>query len=110
MDAARADAEAARAEIDEETVTLQAELEAAQAGVSSGETRLRLLTTQVIPSAGATVEAVLRSYRVGQAPFLNVLAAEDSLFRAELEAAMVAAEHLTHLVMLEQLMLTEDPQ
>jgi outer membrane protein, heavy metal efflux system len=109
-DAARADADAARAELAEETVALEADLEAAQAGVVSGETRLRLLTTQVIPSARATVEAVLRSYRVGQAPFLNVLAAEDSLYRAELEAAMVAAEHLTHLVMLQQLLLKEDAQ
>jgi cobalt-zinc-cadmium efflux system outer membrane protein len=109
-DAARADADAARAEVAEETVALEAELEAAQAGVASGETRLRLLTTQVIPSARATVEAVLRSYRVGQAPFLNVLAAEDSLYRAELDAAMVAAEHLTHLVILEQLLLKEDAQ
>lgn len=106
--AARADAEAARAELAEETVALEAELEAAHAAVGGGETRLRLLTTQVIPSAWATVEAVLRSYRVGQAPFLNVLAAEDSFYRAGLEAAMVAAEHLTHLVMLEQLLLTED--
>jgi cobalt-zinc-cadmium efflux system outer membrane protein len=109
-DAARADADAARAEVAEETVALKAEMEAAQAGVASGETRLRLLTTQVIPSARATVEAVLRSYRVGQAPFLNVLAAEDSLYRAELDAAMVAAEHLTHLVILEQLLLKEDAQ
>ncbi len=109
-DAARADADAARAELAEETVALEAELEAAHAGFASGETRLHLLTTQVIPSAWATVEAVLRSYRVGQAPFLNVLAAEDSFYRAELEAAMVAAEHLTHLVILEQLLLTEDAQ
>jgi outer membrane protein TolC len=109
-DAARADAEAARAELAGETVALEAELEAAQAAVASGETRLRLLTTQVIPSAWATVEAVLRSYRVGQAPFLNVLAAEDSFYRAELDAAMVAAEHLTHLVMLEQLLLKEEAQ
>lgn len=107
-DAARADADAARAELDQETVTLEAELQAVQAGVASGETRLRLLTTQVIPSAWATVEAVLRSYRVGQAPFLNVLAAEDSLYRARLDAARVAAEHLTHLVMLEQLLLREE--
>ena len=107
-DAARADADAARAELDQEAVTLEAEVQAAQARVGSGETRLRLLTTQVIPSAWATVEAVLRSYRVGQAPFLNVLAAEDSLYRAQLDAAMVAAEHLTHLVMLEQLLLRED--
>ena len=109
-DAARADADAARAELAEETAALGAELEATQAAVASGEIRLRLLTTQVIPSAFTTVEAVLRSYRVGQAPFLNVLAAEDSLYRAELEAAMLAAEHLTHLVMLEQLLLTEDTQ
>jgi outer membrane protein, heavy metal efflux system len=109
-DAARAEADAARAELAKETVALEAELETAQAGVASGETRLRLLTTQVIPSAFATVEAVLRSYRVGQAPFLNVLAAEDSRYRAELEAAMVAAEHLTHLVVLEQLLLREDAQ
>jgi cobalt-zinc-cadmium efflux system outer membrane protein len=103
-DAARADADAARAELAEETVTLEAELQAALAGVGSRETRLRLLMTQVIPSGRASVDAVLRSYRVGQAPFLTVLAAEDSLYRAELEAAMVAAEHLTHLVMLQQLL------
>ncbi len=109
-DAARADADAARAELAEETVALEAELQATQAGVASGETRLRLLTTQVIPSARATVDAVLRSYRVGQAPFLNVLAAEDSLYRAELDAVMVAAQHLAHLVMLEQLLLREDAQ
>jgi outer membrane protein, heavy metal efflux system len=107
-DAARADADAARAELVEETLALETDLEVARAGIASGEARLRLLITQVIPSAGATVEAVLRSYRVGQAPFLNVLAAEDSFYRAELEATMVASEHLTHLVMLEQLLLRED--
>jgi cobalt-zinc-cadmium efflux system outer membrane protein len=107
-DAARADAEAARAELAEETVTLEAELEAVRAGVATGTARLRLLITQVIPSGAATVEAVLRGYRVGQVPFLNVLAAEDSLYRAALEAVMVAAEHLTHLVMLQQLLEGED--
>ena len=107
-DAARADADAARAQLDEETLALEAEVQTAQAGIASGEARLGLLTTQVIPSAWATVEAVLRSYQVGQAPFLNVLAAEDSLYRAQLDAAMVAAEHLTHLVMLEQLLLREE--
>ena len=104
-DAARADADAARAALEEERAGLDADLGIALAGITSGETRLRLLTTQVIPAAEATVEAVLRGYRVGQAPFLNVLAAEDSLYRAQLDAAMVAAEHLTHLVMLEQLLL-----
>jgi hypothetical protein len=53
------------------------------------------------------VEAVLRSYRSAQAPFLNVLAAEDSFYRAQLDAARAAAEHLTHLVMLEQLLSRE---
>jgi outer membrane protein TolC len=107
-EAARADADAARAELGEETAALAAELEAAEAAVTSGEARLRLLTTQVVPSAGATVEAVLRSYRLGQAPFLNVLAAEDSLYHAELDAVMVAAGYLTHIVVLEQLLLKED--
>jgi outer membrane protein, heavy metal efflux system len=107
-DAARADADAARAALEEERAALDADVSTALAGVTSGETRLRLLTTQVIPAAEATVEAVLRSYRVGQAPFLNVLAAEDSLYRAQLDAAMVAAAHLTHLVMLEQLLLREE--
>jgi cobalt-zinc-cadmium efflux system outer membrane protein len=106
-DAARADADAARADLAEETAALQAEVEAARAAVASGEHRLRLLTRQVVPSAQATVEAVLRSYRSAQAPFLNVLAAEDSFYRAQLDAARVAAEHLTHLVMLEQLLSRE---
>ena len=106
-DAAKADADAARADLADETAALQAELEAARAAVASREHRLRLLTRQVVPSAQATVEAVLRSYRSAQAPFLNVLAAEDSFYRAQLDAARVAAEHLTHLVMLEQLLSPE---
>ena len=106
-DAARADADAARAELAEETAALRVEVEAAHAAIASGEHRLRLLTRQVVPSAQATVEAVLRSYRSAQAPFLNVLAAEDSFYRAQLDAARVAAEHLTHLVMLEQLLSRE---
>jgi outer membrane protein, heavy metal efflux system len=109
-DAARSDEDAARAALAEEAVALDADLESAWAGLASGEIRLRLLTAQVVPSAQVAVEAALRSYRVGQAPFLNVLAAEDSFYRARLEAVMVAAEHLTHLVMLEQLLLREDAQ
>jgi outer membrane protein TolC len=105
--AARADADVARAQLEEETLALETELETARAAVTSGAGRLRLLVTQVVPTGRASVEAVLRSYRVGQAPFLNVLAAEDSLYRAELEAVMVAAEHLTHLVMLQQLLSRE---
>jgi outer membrane protein, heavy metal efflux system len=107
-DAARADADAARAALAEERAALDVELRTALAGVTNGETRLRLLTAQVVPAAEATVDAVLRSYRVGQAPFLNVLAAEDALYRARLDAARVASEHLTHLVMIEQLLLREE--
>lgn len=109
-EAARSDADAARAAVDEETTALTAELRGTLADVRSGETRLRLLTSQVIPAAEASVDAALRGYRVGQVPFLNVLAAEDSLYRAELDAAMVASEHLTRLVMLQQLLLPEDSQ
>jgi outer membrane protein TolC len=107
-DAARADADVARAALADEAAMLDADVQSAWAGLASGEARLRLLTIQVIPAAELAVEAALRSYRVGQTPFLNVLAAEDSNYRARLEAAMVAAEHLTHLVMLEQLLLRED--
>ena len=107
-DAARAEADAARAAVAEERAALEAELQGTLADITSGETRLRLLTTKVIPASEATVEAALREYQVGEGPFLNVLAAEDSLYRARLDAARVAAEHLTHLVMLEQLLLPED--
>lgn len=106
-DAARAEAEAARAAADEERQALAAERGSAVAEVESGETRLRLLIEKVVPAADATVEASLRSYRVGQVDFLNVLATEDALYRAQLDAARVAAEHLAHVVMLEQLVRRE---
>jgi outer membrane protein TolC len=107
-EAARADVEAGRAALDDEAASLTAELQSTLAQIASGERRLKLLYQQVLPSSRETVNAVLRSYRVGSAPFLNVLAAEDSLYRAELEASMVAAEHFTHLVILEQLVSQED--
>jgi len=107
-DAARAEADAARAAEDEETTALNTDLRSTLADVQSGATRLHLLTSQIIPAAQATVDATLRGYRVGQVEFLNVLAAEDSLYRAELDAALVAAEHLTHFVMLQQLLSRED--
>jgi outer membrane protein TolC len=94
----------------EETAALAAELESTMARVAAGERRLRLLVNQVVPAARATAEASLRSYRVGQADFRSVLAAEDARYRAELDAAMEAAEHLTHLVMLNQLLAREDDQ
>jgi cobalt-zinc-cadmium efflux system outer membrane protein len=106
-EAARGEAEAARAALNDETASLAADLESTLARVAAGERRLTLFYRQVLPAAQETVHAVLRSYRVGSAPFLNVLAAEDSLYRAELEAIMVAAEHFTHLVILEQLVSEE---
>jgi outer membrane protein, heavy metal efflux system len=109
-DAARYDLEAAKASEAEEVAELTAELRTVQAQVTSSRRRLDLLTKKVIPAAQATVEAVLRGYRLGQGDFLTLLAAEDSLYRAQLDAALVAAEHLTRLVMLQQLLLREDGQ
>jgi outer membrane protein, heavy metal efflux system len=109
-EAARGDLEAAKAAEAEEAAALRAELRTAQGQVESGRRRLDLLTGKVIPAAEATVEAVLRGYRLGQTDFLTVLATEDSLYRAQLDAAMIAAEHLTHLVMLQQLLLRENEQ
>jgi len=106
-DAARAEADAARAALAEERAALVEEVRTTLAQIRSETTRLRLLTGQVVPASQATVDATLRSYRVGQIEFLTVLAAEDALYRARLDAARVAAEHLTHLVMLEQLMTPE---
>jgi cobalt-zinc-cadmium efflux system outer membrane protein len=107
-DAARAEAEAARAGLVEEQAGLAEEIRTVRAQIRSGATRLRLLTERVVPSAQATVDATLRNYRVGQVQFLTVLATEDALYRAQLDAARVAAEHLTHLVMLQQLLTPED--
>jgi outer membrane protein, heavy metal efflux system len=106
-DAARAEAEAARAALAEEQAALGEEIRMVQAQIRSGAIRLRLLAEQVVPSAQATVDATLRSYRVGQVQFLTVLATEDALYRAQLDAARVAAEYLTHLVMLDQLLSPE---
>jgi outer membrane protein, heavy metal efflux system len=107
-DASRAEADAARAGLAEEQATLTEEIRSLRAQIRSGATRLGLLTEQVVPSARATVDATLRNYQVGQVQFLTVLATEDAFYRAELDAARVAAEHLTHLVMLEQLLGPED--
>lgn len=107
-EAARDETVAARAALTDETRALTAELARVRADADAGQVRLRLLVTQVVPSAEMTAEAALRSYRVGQVDFLNVLAVEDALYRARLDAAQVAAEHLTHLVMLEQLLAQGD--
>lgn len=107
-EAARAEAEAARAGLAEEQAALAGEIRTVRARIQSGATRLRILTEGVLPSAQATVDATLRNYRVGQVEFLTVLATEDALYRAELDAARAAAEFLTHLVLLEQLLRPED--
>jgi outer membrane protein, heavy metal efflux system len=108
-DAARSEAEAARATFEEERAALAAEIRTARAMTASGAARLQLLTARVVPAAQATVDATLRGYREGQVEFLTVLATEDALYRARLDAARVAAEYLTHLVTLEQLLRPEEP-
>lgn len=107
-EAAEAEADAAQAAVAEETNALAAELQTTGARVAAGERRLRLLVDQVVPAARAAAEASLRSYRVGQVEFLNVLVAEDARYRADLDAAQEASEHLTHLVMLRQLLARGD--
>ncbi|MEO7474384.1 MAG: TolC family protein [Gemmatimonadales bacterium] len=107
-EAARADADASRAALVEEQAGLAEEIRTVRAQLRAEATRLRLLTDQVVPAAQATVDASLRTYRVGKVEFLTVLATEDALYRAELDAARVAAEHLTHLVILAQLLAPED--
>jgi cobalt-zinc-cadmium efflux system outer membrane protein len=107
-EAARAEADAARAGLAEEQAALSAALRKTLGQVRSGEERLRLLVERVVPSADETAEATLRGYRVGQVQFVTVLTAEDELYRARLDAARAAADHLTHLVMLQQLLSQED--
>lgn len=102
--AARFDAEVARRGLDEEQVALTAELDRTLADAQAGAVRLRLLASSVLPLTREGVGAALRGYRTGQNDFLSVFAALDTHYRAELEATEVAAEHLTHLVMLEQLL------
>jgi len=109
-EAARDEAQAARSALTDETQALTAELARVRAAAEAGRVRLELLVTKVVPSAELTSEAALRSYRVGQVDFLNVLAVQDALYRAQLDAAEVAAEHLTHLVMLRQLLAQGDDQ
>ena len=106
--AARIDVEAAQRGLDDEQAALAAELERTLADARAGATRLHLLVESVLPIAREGVEAALRGYRTGQTDFPSVLMAEDARYRAELEATEVAAEHLTHLVMLEQLLEPEN--
>lgn len=102
--AARIDAEASLRGLDEEHAALTAELERTLADARAGAVRLRLLASSVLPLTREGVGAALRGYRTGQSDFLSVFTALDTHYHAELEATEVAAEHLTHLVMLEQLL------
>jgi len=106
-EASRAEAEASRAAFAGERAALREAIRTTQARIESEARRLDLLTRQVIPASREAVEATLRSYRVGQVEFLTVLAAQDALYRAELDAARAAAEQRIHLVMLEQLVTPE---
>jgi outer membrane protein TolC len=106
--AARIDAAAAQRGLEEDQDALNAELERTLADLHADATRLSLLVESVLPVTREAVAATLRGYRTGQTDFLSVLTAEDARYRAELEASEVAAQHLTHLVMLEQLLTSED--
>ncbi len=101
--AARADSTGAAAGLRDAEVQLSREVNETSARVQAARQRLYLLVDGVLPAARGTVESVLRSYQVGRAEFLTLLSVEDASFRAHLEAAEVAAEYLTHLVMLRQL-------
>jgi outer membrane protein TolC len=103
-DAARLDLEASERGLDEERASLSAELERTLADARAGSVRLRLLASSVLPLTREGVGAALRGYRTGQNDFLSVFTALDTHYHAVLEAADVATEHLTHLIMLEQLL------
>src|SRR5712692_9873368 len=102
-DAARADSVAAAADLHNTALALSREVTEAVARVQASQQRLTLLEDRVLPTAQGTVESVLRSYQVGRAEFLTLITVEDARYRAELEAAAVAAEYQTQLVMLRQL-------
>lgn len=106
-EAGRADADASRAALADERAGLREAIRTARSQVESQARQLSLLTFQVLPASREAVAATLRSYRVGQVEFLTVLAAQDALYRAELDAARAVAEHHTHLVMLQQLVIPE---
>jgi outer membrane protein TolC len=102
-DAARADSTGAAAGLQDAELQLSREVTETAARVQASQQRLALLVDGVLPTARGTVESVLRSYQVGRAEFLTLLSVEDARYRAELEAAAVAADYLTQLVMLRQL-------
>jgi outer membrane protein TolC len=103
-DAARADVLAARAQLEEERNQLTAEVATILARIRASQARIAILADRVLPAAREAVEGTMRGYKVGQVDFLNLLSVQDGLYRTELETAELLADHLTHLVMLEQLL------
>ena len=108
-DAARADSNGAVAGLRDAELQLSREVTETAARVQASQQRLALLADGVLPTAQGTVESVMRSYQVGRAEFLTLLSVEDAHYRAQLEAAAVAADYLTQLVMLRQLTTGEQP-
>ncbi len=106
-EAASQEADAERAGLAEDRSMLESEYRATIAEAAAGLERLRLLLDEVLPSAEAARDAALRSYQVGKVNFQTVLSAAERVYRARLDAAAVATEHLSHLVMLQQLSLQE---
>jgi outer membrane protein TolC len=102
-DAARADSTGAAAGLCDAELQLSRQVTETAARVQAAQQRLLLLVDGVLPNARGTVESVLRSYQVGRTEFLTLLSVEDARYRAELEAAAVAADYLAQLVMLRQL-------
>lgn len=102
-DAARADSTAADATLREAEVELARQVTETAARVEASRRRLELLVDGILPAARGTAESVLRSYQVGRTEFLTLLAVEDARYRAQLEAAAVAAELYTHVAMLREL-------
>ncbi len=102
-DAARSDSSAAAVDLNSTALDLTRDVTETVARVQAAQQRLILLVDHILPTAQGTVESVLRSYQVGRAEFLTLLSVEDARYRAELEAAAVAAEYQTQLVMLRQL-------
>src|SRR5712664_1493901 len=101
-DAARADSTGAAAGLRDAELQLSREVAEGAAQVEALRQRLVLLVDGVLPSVRGTVESVLRTYQVGRAEFLTLLSVEDARYRAELEAAQVAAEYQAQLVRLRQ--------
>jgi len=102
-DAARQDSNAAVAAYRDAEARLRRDVSEAAARADAARERLVLLVDGILPTARATAESALRSYEVGRSDFLTVLAVQDARYRAELDAAAVAAAYQAQLVLLQQL-------